>query len=124
MRKQELLDFVHNRVFFSLGQFESALDNHGKNLLCVSENQDKKYFWSKEDDQKLFEVATNIYHCDDGFVGITGVSDYKGIDSSVTCDFKCRADEFCPIPSTIYVRKSEIEETSLKKLTNITKQRK
>ena len=107
MRKQELLDFVHNRDFFSLHQFESALDNHGKDLLCVSKNQDKKYFWSKEDDQKLVEVATNIYHCDDGFVGVTGVSDYKGIVSSVTCDYKCRADEFCPIQYTIYRKASE-----------------
>lgn len=44
---------------------------------------------------RWFELATNVYECEDGFVGVNGISEvYSEMMSNSDCECPCTATEY------------------------------
>lgn len=104
--KQEFIDYINKEnKFYSLKKLEdSEVFNYiGAPMLVEKQvNKIDYYLW----------YITKVYHCVDGFVGVTGVDViYSDMDADDFCE-TCHAEEYSPIPSTKYVPKSSIESVS------------
>jgi hypothetical protein len=66
MKKQELIDKVNNGNYHSIWEIE--LESH---QLEAIENK------LNPDEHRWYIVSTNIYKCEDGYVGVTGPSSLK-----------------------------------------------
>lgn len=107
MNAKEFIAFVNREnKFYSLKKLEdSEVFNYiGAPMLVEKQvNKIDHYLW----------YITKVYHCVDGFVGVTGVDViYSDMDAD---DFGeiCYAEEYSPIPSTKYVPKSSVKSVSL-----------
>ncbi len=101
--KQEFINYINKEnKFYSLKKLEdSEVFNYiGAPMLVEKQvNKIDHYLW----------YITKVYHCVDGFVGVTGVDViYSDMDADDFCE-TCHAEEYSPIPSTKYVPKSSIE---------------
>lgn len=56
---------------------------------------------------RWFEISTNVYECEDGFVGVSGVSQvYSEMMSNSDCDCPCTAVEYESFTTVSYKPKS------------------
>lgn len=103
MKVKEVIDVVNNNeeVFVDLWSLtdEDVLDENNIKLElgdCIMKLPGEVHRWYTE--------ATNIYRCDDGYVGITGF-DYGHGDNvdPHDCFCYCHAEEFEPKQITTYV---------------------
>ena len=54
-----------------------------------------KYWW--------YEVSTDIYQCEDGYVGVTGVAQvYSEQMSASDCCYECHAEEYVQVQTITY----------------------
>ena len=99
MKVKEFIEFVNNSNFSSL------------NMISV----DDWWICSEELNSfsEMYNVYTDIYKCEDGFVGVTGVIPKEGYTPE-EIGIPCRAEEFVPIPSIKYVSKTSINELAFK----------
>ena len=55
------------------------------------------------DKHRWYEVSTDIYQCEDGYVGVTGVAKvYSEQMSAVDCDELCSAEEYVQVKTITY----------------------
>jgi hypothetical protein len=92
MKVAEVIEKVNNTKYWSLYSFEEDFDlemvAHG---LYVD-----KHRW--------YEISTSVYKCEDGYVGVNGVSQLFSEDMSYSdVDCPCIAEEFVPKQVTTYV---------------------
>lgn len=84
MKKQELIDIINNGEFYAL--WEISVRNCkivAKEINIVSHD-----WWS---------YATNVYKCEDGFVGVSGVNwiDFENhFKTTRDIDVRCKATEY------------------------------
>lgn len=93
MKVNELIDIIKNELVYSLWDLPDM------NWECVAREID-------EDKMRWFSIATNVYKCEDGYVGVTGVNQiYSDYMSAADCEEPCCACEYQPIQTVTYVPK-------------------
>lgn len=101
MKVKEFIEFINNGNFLAL---YVVSDKTARNMVysemlnCYSET---------------YKSYTDIYKCEDGFVGVTGIipeDEYTPEDIGISC----QAEEYVAIPSIKYVPKSSIDELAFK----------
>ena len=92
MKVSEVIEKVNSIKYWSLYSFEEDF-----NLEAVaSELNVDKHRW--------YEISTSVYKCDDGFVGVSGVTQlYAELMDYKDCYCECIAEEFEPKQITTYV---------------------
>ena len=92
MKVKELVEKVNNAKYRSLFDFEEDFNLE----IVASELYVDKHRW--------YETSTTVYECEDGFVGVSGISqmysDYMGYGD---CECECFAEEFEPKQVITYV---------------------
>ena len=59
------------------------------------------------DRYRWYEISTDVYVCEDGYVGITGLSKiYSERMGSIDCDIHCYAEEYEAVETITYKRKN------------------
>lgn len=92
MKVKELVEKVNNAKYRSLFDFGEDFNLE----IVASELYVDKHRW--------YETSTTVYECEDGFVGVNGISqmysDYMDYDD---CECECFAEEFEPKQVITYV---------------------
>lgn len=98
MKTQELINLINDHEgLYSLLEAENIIPT---DIELVAEGLES-------DARRWFETATDIYKCEDGFVGINGVKRiYSEMMSSSDCDITCTALEYQAVPSITYKPKN------------------
>ena len=97
MKVEEVLLKVNTDKYWSLWDFEDNFD-----LKCVATDL-------FVDRRSHYEISTNVYMCDNGYVGITGiVRCYCDTDSPVDFNNPCFAEEYVSVNTVSYVKLSKI----------------
>lgn len=92
MKVAEVIEKVNNTKYWSLFDFEDELDLEA----VVRDLYVDKHRW--------YETSTTVYKCDDGFVGVNGVTQiYSEMMGYSDCECECFAEEFEPKQITTYV---------------------
>ena len=92
MKVNELLSIVNTNEFPSLYDFEVKYSNLET---VVSDIEIKRYRW--------YETSTTVYKCEDGFVGVNGVTEcFSDVMDCNDCEYPCTAKEYEAVPSTVY----------------------
>jgi len=92
MKVAEVIEKVTNTEYWSLYSFEkeSSLEAVANGLYV--------------DKHRWYEISTTVYKCEDGFVGVSGVSQlYSESTEYEDCCRECIAEEFEPKQITTYV---------------------
>lgn len=97
MKVQELIKkFNESEVFYYLWDAEDAILPSG--VKCVKRD-------INIDRHRWYEVSTSIYKCEDGFVGIRGVSKlYSEMMTFSDCDIHCEINEYKETTTISYTK--------------------
>ena len=94
MKKQDLINLINNtEELYSLSEVEDIIP---KEVKCVAEHLNI-------DNYRWFSVAVDVYACEDGYVGISGV--YQLFSENMCdsdCDYLCEASEYEKVITTTY----------------------
>lgn len=91
MKVQEVISLCNSNEFYSLYDFEEKC-----NIESVARNLNI-------DSHRWYEESTTVYKCDDGFVGVTGVSQlYSESMGYCDCESPCWAKEYKPVQTITY----------------------
>ena len=86
MKVKELIECVNNyeNPFIALYDVEDAVDGKTKRVATINVDKHRHY-----------SIATDVYQCEDGFVGVTGLHEMFN-ECSVPSDFdiNCEASEY------------------------------
>ena len=92
MKVVEVIEKVNSKDYWSLWEFEEEFPDL---KLVASDLNVERDRW--------FEISANVYECEDGFVGISGVSQvYSEMMSNSDCDRPCTAVEYEAYPAISY----------------------
>lgn len=92
MKVKEVIEKVNANKYWSLYDFEESFD-----LEAVARGL-------YVDKARWFEISTSVYKCDDGFVGVSGVTQtYSEMMDYSDCCCECIAEEFKPVQTVTYV---------------------
>lgn len=92
MKVKEVIEKVNANKYWSLYDFEEAFD-----LEAVARGL-------YVDKLRWYEISTTVYKCDDGFVGVNGVTQiYSEMMDYRDCCCESTAEEFKPIQTITYV---------------------
>lgn len=94
MKVQEVIDLIDDSTIYSLAELE--WDGYLPKCKCVARGLNL-------DEHRWYSVATNVYECEDGFVGVTGV--YQSFSESQTwkdIGVPCYAEEYIATPTITY----------------------
>lgn len=70
MKVQELIDFIDENTFYSLYDAEDAIEGKFGSFTKVESGLDF-------DEHRWYSITTDVYQCEDGYVGVTGPSQLK-----------------------------------------------
>ena len=87
MKKGELIGMVNNSDVSLDSLLELEFEIGGINDMLVKSGLDMEF-------HKKYSIATNVYKCDDGYVGIRGVYETFGDSDFEEADCPCMASEF------------------------------
>lgn len=97
MKVKEVIEKCSSESLWSLWEFEEEFPDLKRVASDLNVERDR---W--------FELATNVYECEDGFVGVNGVAElYSEMMSWDDCDCPCCACEYEAVPSITYKPKSK-----------------
>ena len=97
MKKKELIDLINNGCFYSLYDAEDIIP---KEVQCVAKGLEV-------DRHRWYSTCTNVYACEDGYVGVQGVNDlYSEAMVYSDCDCPCKASEYVEVRTVTYKPKS------------------
>lgn len=100
MKVKEIINLINSSNIDSLSEAEDLLDNTVK--LVAEDLEIERYKW--------FGVSTDVYEVEDGYIGITGVTEvYSTAMDSSDCDYPCIACEYEPY-TTINYRPKNVNE--------------
>lgn len=104
---KEFIDYVNNTKFHSMKELEDSKEFESSDAPLLVDKQINGI------DNYLRHI-TKVYHCEDGFVGVTGVELlYSDLEEYIEdFDVLCKAEEYTPILCTKYVPKKYIDEVS------------
>ena len=92
MKVAEVIEKVNTKKYWSLFDFEDEFD-----LEAVARDL-------YVDKHRWYETSTTVYKCEDGFVGVNGVTQiYSETMDYSDCDCECVAEEFKPVQTITYV---------------------
>ena len=92
MKVAEVIEKVNSTKYWSLFSFEEDFDLE----IVASGLYVDKHRW--------YEISTTVYKCEDGFVGVNGVSQlYSECMDYESCYCECIAKEFVPKQTITYV---------------------
>lgn len=96
MKVKEVIDVCNSNKMYSLYDFEE--EYHLESVACNL----------NIDSHRWYEESTTVYKCDDGFVGVTGVSQlYSESMDYCDCESICWAEEYIPVQTVTYVSASK-----------------
>ena len=91
MKKKELIDLVNNSCLYSICDAEDVIP---KEVKCVATDVERyRYRW--------YSTCVNVYACEDGYVGIWGVSQLYS-DMMTFSDCQCEALEYEEVTTITY----------------------
>lgn len=96
MKVKEVISEINNKDYYSINAAVKAVELSKSN--CVVEN----YNFSKH---RNFDITTNIYKCDDGFVAITGLINDRSKIGYDEYNIPAFAEEYIEIPTVTYAPK-------------------
>lgn len=100
MKVAKVIEKCNSEKLWSLWEFEEEFPDL---KLVASDLNVERDRW--------FEISTNVYECEDGFVGVSGISQvYSEIMSYSDCECPCSACEYEAIPSITYQPKKSTEK--------------
>lgn len=93
MKVQEVIDLIDNSTIYSLAELEWDYLSKCK---CVARGLDF-------DEHRWYSIATNVYECKDGFVGVRGAhQSFSERQTWEDINVLCTAEEYVAIPSITY----------------------
>ncbi len=96
MKVADVIAKVNLNKYWSLFDFDVNFDLH-----CVATN-------INVDRHPCYKLSTNVYKCDDGYVGINGITQcFDNCSSPVDMNCPCYAEEYVPIESSQYIPASK-----------------
>lgn len=97
MKVKELIELINNDdELYSLFAAEEVIP---KEVKCVQTDLNI-------DRHRWFSISTSVFACEDGYVGITGVSQlYSERMSYSDCDYHCSAAEYEEVQTITYKQK-------------------
>lgn len=97
MKVNEIINLIEdNYPLYSLYSAEELINNKVKKVAS------NLYI----DEYRHYEISTDIYECEDGYVGITGPSKiYNEQDSWKDINEPCSVSEFIAVPTVTYKQK-------------------
>lgn len=99
MKVKELIDFIDENTFYSLYAAEYAIKGKFGSLTKVESGLDF-------DEHRWYSITTDVYQCEDGYVGITGCSQLKSeMMSWEDTDEIASASEYETVQTVTYRRK-------------------
>lgn len=98
MKVKEVIELINSEAeLYSLGKAEDLLSEHNVEQVAYGLDIDKHW---------LYTIETEVYKCDDGFVGVTGLGTlYSEMMLPSDCDVHCFAEEYTEVVTTTYKRK-------------------
>lgn len=95
MKKKEVIDLINNEdELYHNCDAEDLLNEHGIEQVAYNLNVDR---------HRWYEIITDIYKCEDGYVGITGLGKlYSEMMSPSDCDVHCYAEEYEEVTTITY----------------------
>lgn len=98
MKVKELIELINNEEeLYHTGDAEDLLSDYDVEQVAYGLNPDR---------HRWYEIVTDVYKCEDGFVGVTGLGQiYSEMMSSSDCDVTCYAEEYEEIQTITYKRK-------------------
>ena len=98
MKVQEVIDLINDKEIYSLYEVEYTINPHG------TKRCPKVASGLNLDEHRWYSIATDVYQCEDGFVGITGA--YQSFSEMQTWEdigVICGAEEYKAIQTITYV---------------------
>lgn len=99
MKVEEVIDLINEQdELYCLLDAEELILKHGvEQVACGLESHAHRYY----------EISTDVYQCEDGFVGVTGLGRmFSEMMLPSDCDVHCSAEEYEPVQVVTYRRKS------------------
>lgn len=96
MKVKEVISAINNTDYYSLISAQRAAK------LCKDDLVVENYNFSKH---KNFDIATNIYKCEDGFVGISGLKNDRSKNGFDQYNIAAWVEEYVEIPTVTYAPK-------------------
>ena len=96
--KVKVIDLINNEdELYHNADAEDLLYKHGVKKIAHDLDIDR-HDW--------YEIATDIYKCEDGYVGVTGLSNiYSSRMCSSDCNVLCYAEEYEEVKMITYMKK-------------------
>lgn len=96
MKVAEVIEKCNSENIWSFWEFEESFPDLKR---VVSDLNIDRHRW--------FEASTNVYECEDGFVGVNGVAElYSEMMSWDDCDCPCTAAEYEAVQTITYKPKA------------------
>lgn len=96
MKVKEIISTISNTDYYSLTEAIRAVNLNKDNMVVENYNLSK---------HKYFDIVTNIYKCDDGFVAITGLKNNIKKKDYEEFNIPVFAEEYIEIPTITYAPK-------------------
>lgn len=99
MKVKEAIDLINDRVdlYHNADAEDLLLNEQGVEQIACNLNVDR---------HRWYEIITDIYKCEDGYVGVTGLGKmYSEMMAPSDCDVHCCASEYEPVQTITYKRK-------------------
>lgn len=99
MKVEEVIKLINEQdELYSLSYAEELLSKHGVEQVMYGLDLEK---------HRWYEISTDVYQCEDGFVGVTGLGTmFSDMMLPSDCDVHCFAEEYEPVQVVAYRRKS------------------
>lgn len=96
MKVKNIISKINNQNFYSLNLAVKEV-NLGK-ADCIAKNYNFSHHCN-------FDIATNIYKCEDGYVAITGLINDRNKIGYHTYNIPSFAEEYITVPKIVYIPK-------------------
>lgn len=96
MKVKEVISIINDNDYFSLITAARAAQLHKDDIVVENFNLSK---------HRNFEIVTNIYKCEDGFVAITGLKNDRSKSGYEQYNITAWAEEYVEIPTVFYAPK-------------------
>lgn len=75
-------------------------------LLLSKHGVEQVVYGLESNKHRWYEISTDVYQCEDGFVGVTGLGTmFSEMMLPSDCDVHCSAEEYEPVQVVTYRRK-------------------
>jgi hypothetical protein len=99
MKVEEVINLINEQdELYCLSDAEDLLSEHGVEQVA---------YGLESNAHRWYEISTDVYQCEDGFVGVTGLGTmFSDMMLPSDCDVHCSAEEYEAVQVVTYRRKS------------------